>query len=179
MSKFFLLLWLRWAVRLTLCSTLLALLLSSLLTLFFYLSHGSLELTSEVYMALFDILKFWFVIFWSFTILLALFRSLKYIFNSCINGYELKLLSCDAKEYIEQIGYGDLVRVWRKWLMLLIWLVSALMIFALAYTYMLSSYEGLFEWFNIYVLYAFILISGYLSFILMSSRCKNVKIRSC
>lgn len=179
MSKFFLLLWLRWAVRLTLCSTLLALLLSSLLTLFLYLYHDSLELTSEVYMALFDILKFWFVIFWSFSILIALFRSLKYLFNNCINGFELKLLSCDEKSYIEQIGYGDLVRVWRKWFMLLIWLVSAFVIFSLVYTYMLSSYSGLFEWFDIYTLYIFILISGYLSFIIMSSRCKKIKIRPC
>ncbi|MDD3443069.1 hypothetical protein [Sulfurimonas denitrificans] len=163
----------------TLCSTLLAFSLSGLLTFFLYLYQGSQELTSEVYMALFDILKFWFVIFWSFTILIALFRSLKYLFNSCINGFELKLLSCDEKSYIEKIGYGDLVRVWRKWLMLLIWLVSALVILALVYTYIFSSYGGLFEWFDIYTLYAFILISGYLSFILMSSRCKKVKIRPC
>lgn len=179
MSKFFLLLWLRWALRLTLCSTLLALFFSALLTLFLYFSQGASELTYEVYIALFDILKFWFMIFWPLTILIALFRSLKYLFNSCINGFELKLLSCDEKSYIKPIGYGDLVRVWRKWLMLLIWLVSAFMIFALAYTYMLSSYNGLFEWFDIYALYIFILIAGYISFIVMSSRCKKVKIHKC
>jgi len=179
MSKFFLLLWLKWAIRLTLCSTSLALFFSSLLTLFLYFYQGAPELTSDVGMALFEISKFWFVIFWSFTILIALFRSLKYLFNSCINGFELKLLSCDGANYIEQIGYGDLVKVWRKWLMLLIWLVSAFVIFSLVYTYMLSSYSGLFEWFDIYTLYIFILISGYISFILMSSRCKKVKLRSC
>lgn len=179
MSKFFLLLWLKWAIRLTLCSTLLALLLSSLLTLFIYFSQGASEFTTEVYKALFDILKFWFMIFWPLSILIALFRSLKYLFNNCINGFELKLLSCDEKSYIEQIGYGDLVKVWRRWLMLLIWLVSAFMIFALVYTYMFSSYSGLFEWFDIYTLYIFILISGYLSFMIMSSRCKKVKIRAC
>ncbi len=179
MSRFFLLLWLRWATRLTLCSTFLALFFSSLLTLFVYFSQGAPELISEVNIALFDILKFWFMIFWPLTILIALFRSLKYLFNSCINGFELKLLSCDTKSYIEQIGYGDLVRVWRKWLMLLIWLVSAFVIFALVYTYALSSYSGLFEWFDIYTLYIFILISGYISFVLMSTRCKKIEIRPC
>lgn len=179
MSRFYLFLWLRWALRLTLCSLLLGVLLSFLMSASMYLLKGLPELTPEITGALFDIFKFWFPLFWSFTILIALFRGLKHIFNSCISGFELRLLTCDGKETIEKIGYGDLVKVWRKWLMLLIWLVGSIMILALVYTNLFTSYDGLFEWFNIYWLYGFILLGGYFSFIIMSSRCKKVKIVRC
>ena len=54
--------------------------------------------------------------------------------------------------------------VWRKWFMLLIWLVGSIMIFALALTHLFTSYSGLFEWFDIYWLFGFILMEGYFSF---------------
>ena len=179
MSKFYLLLWLRWAARLTFFSIFFAALASSLVTIFIYFYRGIPELSSEVYGALFDIFLFWFPVFWSLTILLTLFRGLKYIFNICIGGFELRLLTCDGKSEIEEIGYGDLVKVWRKWLMLTVWLVGSFMIFALIYTNLLTSYSGVFEWFNIYWLYGFILLSGYFSFIIMSSKCDKIKIVAC
>ncbi|MGE4420224.1 MAG: hypothetical protein AB7D38_10410 [Sulfurimonas sp.] len=179
MSRFYILLWLKWAARLTVWSIFFAVLLSFAVTLFIYISRGLPQLTPEITDALFDIFRFWFPVFFSFTILLALFRGLKYIFNSCINGFELKLLTCDGSSIVEVIGYGDLVKVWRKWLMLLIWLVGLVMILALIYTNLFTFYSGLFEWFNIYWLYGFILLSGYFSFIILSSKCKKIKIVTC
>ncbi|MCK9473162.1 hypothetical protein [Sulfurimonas sp.] len=179
MSRFYILLWLRWAVRLTISSLFFAALFSSFVTLYIYVLRGLPELSFEITGALFDIFRFWFPLFWSLTILLALFRGLKYIFNSCINGYELKLLTCEGSDVIEVIGYGDLVKVWRKWLMLLIWLVGSAMILALIYTNLFTSYDGVFEWFSIYWLYGFILLSGYFSFIILSSKCKKIKIVTC
>jgi hypothetical protein len=179
MSKFYFLLWLRWSLRLTLCSILLASAFAVLITLYIYINRSMPMLNSEVVVALLNIFQFWFPVLWSFTLLLALFRSLKYVFNICIWGYELKLYSCDLTELIENIGYGDLVKVWRKWFMLIIWLVGSLMIISLAYTYMFTSYSGVFEWFDIYWLFGFILISGYFSFIMMSARCKRVKVVKC
>lgn len=117
--------------------------------------------------ALFDVYKFYFSIVFSISFLVILFRSIKYIFNKCIYGYELKLLSCNKEDVIENIGYGDLVRVWRKWFMLLIWLVAICMIVTM------------FNFFNIYALYIFVLLSGYVSFIIMSARCKKVKVIRC
>ena len=179
MSRFYFILWLRWSVRLTLCSVILAAGLTSLITLYIYIEQGMPTLSSEIFTALESLFKFWFPILWSLTLLLALFRSLKYIFNSCIAGYELKLYSCDGKDILQEIGYGDLVKVWRKWFMLIIWLVGSLMILSLAYTYLFTSFGGVFEWFNIYWLFGFILLSGYFSFILMSVRCKRVKVVKC
>ncbi|WP_373036650.1 hypothetical protein [Sulfurimonas sp.] len=179
MSKFYFLLWLRWSLRVTLCSTVFASVLAAFVTLYIYISQGMPTFGSEVVKALVDVFIFWFPIFWSFTLLLALFRSLKYIFNTCISGYELKLYTCDLKELIDNIGYGDLVKVWRKWFMLIIWLVGSLMVLSLAYTYIFTSYNGVFEWFDIYWLFGFILISGYFSFIMMSARCKRVKVAKC
>lgn len=179
MSRFYIILWLRWAARLSVCSLLFALILSFFATLFIYFLRDMPEFSRDVSLALFEIFKFWFPIFWSLGILLALFRGLKYIFNSCINGFELKLLTCDGSQTIESVGYGDLIKVWRKWLMLFVWLVGSFTILATVFTNLLTSYSGLFEWFDIYALYGFILLGGYISFIIMSSKCKKVKIVTC
>lgn len=179
MNKFYILLWLRWSIRVTLCSTVLASVFSLFITLYVYISQGMVTIDAKVLKALIDIFVFWFPIVWSFTILLALFRALKYIFNVSISGYMLNLYSCDGKELLREVGYGDLVKVWRKWFMLIIWLVGSLMVISLAYTYMFTPYSGVFEWFNIYWLFAFLLLSGYFSFILMTTRCKRVKVVKC
>jgi len=184
MYKFYFFLWLNWAIRLSICSIVTASLLAVIITFFIYLNQGAAELSKDVANALVAVFVFWFPLAWSLTLLVALFRSLKYIFNRCINGYELKLLACTSNkettsEVLEVIGYGDLLKVWRKWFMLIIWLVGSMMIIALAFTYMVTSYSGVFEWFSIYWLYSFVLISGYFSFILMNSRCKSVKVMKC
>jgi len=179
MSKFYLYLWLSWSLRLTLCSVILASVFSIIITIYIYVNQGMPTLSSDISMALATVFKFWFPIVWSLTLLLSLFRSLKYIFNRCISGYELKLYSCDLRDELLEIGYGDLLKVWRKWFMLLIWLVGSLMIVSLAYTQVFTDFSALFEWFNVYWLFVFILISGYFSFILLSSRCKRVKVVKC
>ena len=186
MSRFYFILWIRWATRLTLCSLGLAVLFAFMVTSFIYFSQGMPSINSEVSRALFEIFKFWFPIVWSITLLIALFRGLKYIFNKCINGYELKLLTCKSakdenkeNEIIKIIGYGDLVKVWRKWLMLNIWLIGSFMIIALVYTNIFTSFNGVFEWFNIYWLFGFMLLGGYFSFVLLGARCKKVKVVKC
>ena len=182
MNKFYIQLWFWWALRLTLCSVVMASIISFFVSLFLYVNRGMQELTSEVLTALVQIFFFWFAIIWSFTLLVALFRSLKYIFNSCCSSYKLTLLTCPSEgesEVIETIGYGDLVKVFRRWLMLIIWLVGAQMILAVAFTKLFSSDIAIFEWFNIYVLYLFVLVAGYFSFILLGTRCKRVKVVKC
>ena len=178
MYQFYLKLWAKWAMRLTITSLFLAIITSLFITSIIYISQGMTSINKEVITALGDVFKFWFPIAWSVTLLISLFRALKNIFNSCYGGYELKLLSC-SKEIIETIGYGDLVKVWRKYFMLLVWIVAAQMILSLSFTYILSDYNSLFEWFNIYVLYIFILISSYFSFIILSSKCKQIKVQKC
>jgi hypothetical protein len=182
MSRFYLFLWFWWAVRVVLCTLVIATFFALFLTLFVYIREGLPALDEKIMAALFDVWKFWFAIALNLAVLIALFRSIKYIFNNPHAGYILKLKKCpkkDSNEYLEAIGYGDLVKVWRKWFMLLIWLVGSLMVLALLLTYIFTGYESLFEWFNIYILYAFILLGGYLSFIFLGSRCKSVRILKC
>ena len=169
MSKFYLFLWLRWSLRVTLCSVFLASILSFVITLFIYMSNSNITYDAKVFSALIEVFLFWLYISWSLTLLIALFRSIKYIFNTCIQGYELKLLTCKSNEVIDVIGYGDLVKVWRRWFMLLIWLVASMIIISLIFTYT----------FNIFWLYAFVILSGYISFILMIAKCKRVEIVKC
>ena len=182
MKGFYLALWLRWFFRITICSVVLASVLAVFVTAFIYINQGMQTLNNEVYIALFDVFKFWFSVLWNFTILIALFRSLKYIFNICYSGYKLTLQTCQDRstsEVIEFVGYGDLRKVWRKWLMLIIWLVGVQMILALVFTMFFTSFNAIFEWFNIYVLYTFVVVAGYFSFVLLSVRCKKVKVKKC
>ncbi len=180
MSRFYFLLWLKWMLRVTLCSVALAIVVSLMITLFIYLQQSAkLDINMEILKALLDIYWFWFVLSWSGTLLIALFRSLKYLFNVCLDGYKLRLLSCDTKELVHHIGYGDLLKVWRKWFMLLIWIVASMMIVSLGITYFLSDYSSVFEWFNIFWLFGFVLISGYFSLILMIAKCKRVELVKC
>jgi len=182
-SRFYLRLWLRWAVGLSVLSVLLAVVLSAGITLGIYVNQGMKELSHEVIMALSTIFEFWFAVSWNVTILLSLFLTLKYIFNKCYSHFQLNLLTCpnnDGKSYaIPEVGYGDLVKVWRKWFMLLIWLVGAQMIFAVIFMKLFSSYTGLFEWFSVYILYGFLLVAGYFSFMILTLRCKKVRVVKC
>ena len=180
MRRFYFLLWLKWMLRVTLCSIALAVVIALMITLFMYIQQSTkLDINIEILKALLDIFWFWFVLSWSGTLLIALFRSVKYIFDICLDGYQLRLLSCDTKEVVHSIGYGDLVKVWRKWFMLLIWIVASLMILSLGITYFFSDYTSVFEWFNIFWLFGFVLVAGYFSLILMIAKCKRVELVKC
>ena len=182
MSRFYFSLWLFWLFRVVLCTLFIAILISAAATLFIYMKQGMLPLHDEVLAALYDIWHFWFIISLNIALLIALFRSVKYLFNRCHGGYMLKLKVCqkiEKAEFIEIIGYGDLVKVWRRWFMLLIWLVAAEIIFSVAVSYLLSSSMSLFDWFSIYILYLFIAVGAYFSFIFLSSRCKAIKVVKC
>ena len=182
MNKFYFQVWLFWALRVSLSSVGFGVFLSLLITSFVYVKQGMVTLEPKSIEALFDIFVFWFAFTWNFTLLLALFRSIKGVFNSCHNGYVFRLLGCskDSKnEILTEIGYGDILRVWRKWFMLLIWLVGSEMVLALTFTLLFTSYNTLFEWFNIYVLFTFVLLGGYLSFVILGSRCKQIRIEKC
>ena len=186
MNRFYILLWLRWAIKVTINTFILSSLLAIFITFGIYIAQGVQPLESEIVTALIAIFKFWFALSWNFALLIILFRSLKYIFNRCVAGYVFELLGCYADERKEKntnvlmdIGYGDLVKVWRKWFMLLIWIVAIQMVVTLIIMKLFSSYENIFDWFNIYLLYIFIIIGGYFSFIVLSIKCQKVRIRKC
>ena len=156
--------------------------LAFIITLGIYYSQGMPKIDGEVLEALVEIGKFWFAISWSITLLFSLFRGMKHIFNRCHNGYVLKLMSCpkgNKSQVIEVVGYGDLVKVWRKWLMLMIWLVGSEMILLLFLNYIFSMNKIIFSWFNIYVLYTLLLFAGYFSLMILSVRCKQVRLSRC
>lgn len=179
MAGFYFRVWIKWVVRLTLCTLVLVFGLTLLIIALLYINKGMPALSAEVMAALADLFKFWFPIVMSFTLLIALFRSIKFIFKRCYNGYKFELLSCDGKEVLKYIGYGDLIKVWRRWFMIIIWLIGAQMVLALAFTNLFTTYGGVFEWFSIYWLFGFLLIAGYISFVLLGSRCKQVKVMKC
>ena len=139
MLKFYFLLWLGWVARVSFFSIFWAGFFSLLGTVFIYISQGSIELNGEVIDALLKIFLFWFPILWSATLLLGLFRGIKFIFNRCVGGYELKLLECSGKEFVEVIGFGNLVKVWRKWFFLIIWLSATQVVLVSVILYFVNN----------------------------------------
>lgn len=184
MARFYALVWIFWLLRLVFCTLFIAAVLATVTAALLYISKGFTPIDSATSAALIAIWKFWFGIFVNLSLLLALFRSLKYIFNQPHAGYMFVLKVCSkesskADEYLENVGYGDLVKVWRKWFMLLIWLVGAMILFFAVGNYLLRDTTALFSWLDIYLLYAFIAVAGYFSFVLLAFRCKNIKVVSC
>jgi len=182
MLKFYSLLWFFWLLRMLLVSLVFSSVVAGGITLFVYMQQGFVPLSGEVLGALYEIFYFWFLLLLNIAIPLALFINAKYLFNHCIDGVSLKLLSCPKEgeqEVIETIGYGDLIKVWRKWLLLIVWGSAALMLFSVLFSYMFTSYSSLFEWFNVYILYLFISFSGFFAIVLLASRCKQVRLSSC
>lgn len=182
MLKFYSTLWLAWMLRMLFVSILLTSVVSLIVTLLLYIQEGMPTFNAEIYEALFAIYSFWFLLLLNVSIPLALFINAKYLFNVCVNGFSLNLLSCSRDrdvEVIESIGYGDLVQVWRKWLLLIVWNTAVLMLLSVAFSYIFTSYDSIFEWFSVYLLYFFILIAGFFSIVLLTSRCKRVRIGTC
>ena len=179
MRRFYFHLWLRWALRVTLESLAFGAVMAGMIVFFIYLKKDMPSIDTEVSKALLQLFWFWFALSWSVALLLSLFRSVKSLFNHCISGHKLQLLTCDKQEEIEPVGYGDLVRVWRRWLMLLIW-SSAVLIMLMALIMRFAFGVGtLFSWLDIYILYGIVLLSGYISLIVLMARCEKIRIVRC
>lgn len=179
MLRFYLIIWLFWLTKSVVFTFTAACGFALLITVFIYVKLGLPPINGEIQNALIDIFQFWFPVTLSFSLLIALFLSLKSIFNRCIEGYSFKLLSCDAKEVIEKIRYQDTLKVFRKWLMLIIWLVGVQMVVAFAVMKFFIHFDSIFEWFDIYLLFVFIALAAYISFILLAGRCKRIKVSRC
>ena len=179
MFRFWLTLWGRWALWLTLSSTLSALLISVTATSVIYFLKGAPALEDEVWAALTEIGRFVFLISWSVTLLGAFFFSVKRLFGHCIDGYTMVLLGCGGEEEIAHPGAADTAKVWRKWLFVIIWGVAAQVIAVAALQSLLSPGEGMMAWFSAYWLYLFILLAALATLPLMGSRCSQVRVRRC
>ena len=179
MRRFWVGLWWRWALWVTLISLLWAAGASVLLTFGLYLYKGMPPLEKGVVTALGDIARFGFPVFWCFAFLAAFFRSVRRLFGHCIDHFRLTLLSCDGETRIENPGSADTVRVWRKWFFVIIWAVAAEVIVAALLHFPFASGGGAMGWFSLYWLYLFVLLAALATLPLMGARCPFVKVERC
>ncbi|MEA1919258.1 MAG: hypothetical protein U9N52_05410 [Campylobacterota bacterium] len=181
MRKFWFLLWFDWALWVSVSSLIFAAVIDFFVTGTLYVLKGMAELNSETLSALADIWLFWFGIIWSVTLLLSIFLSMKRFFNVCHDGWKLQLFTCAVKnaEVIDIVLLGDIVKVWRKWLMALIWAVATEILMVSVVRYILGFGIGFWEWFTMGWLYLFILLAAWVSLPLMAARCQRVTITSC
>jgi len=183
MRSFYLQLWFFWMLRLIATTLLVAVVIAAGITAVIYIRQGSLALEKSVVDALVAIWQFWFMIALNFSLLFALFRGVKYLFNRCYGGYSWRLKSCshgaEGAAYIDPIGYGDLIKVWRRWLLYIVWMSASFMIVTMALHALIYGQAPLFAWFSIYWLYLFIVLGAYPALFLLSLKCKAIKVKRC
>ncbi len=178
MRKFWLGLWTYWAVWLTLFSVSAGLFLAAMITFSLYLLKGAPSLEPEVVSALQEITLFWFGLTWSITLLIALFLVVRRLFYRCIDHRQLTLPECSGSGSIKKADLGDIIKLWRKWLMAIIWATAAQAIIIIVLRYLFGMAD-LLSWFSVYWLYLFVLIAGLITLPLMQARCKLVKVAAC
>ena len=179
MRKFWFLLWLDWLVFVTVSSLFFAAFFDFIVIFCIYIFKDMPTLDSVIIGALSDIWLFWFAFIWSATLLLSIFLSVKRLFNKCYNGYKLQILTCTEFEVIDIVLLGDTVKIWRKWLMVLIWGVASEILFVSVVRYFLNFELDFWVWFDVGCLYLFILLAALASLPLMAARCKRVRLSSC
>jgi len=179
MRKFWFWLWFRWALWVSIFTFVSAGVSDLLLTVVIYLLKGAPDLDSVMIDALFDIWKFWFVIILSVTLLLGIFLSMKRIFNVCYEHHKLQLLTCKDAQVIDIVLLGDTLKVWRRWLMILIWGISVEVLIVSVVRYIAGFSSGFWEWFSIEWLYLFMLIASLVSMPMLLLRCKRIRVVRC
>jgi hypothetical protein len=178
MQKFYLKIWAFWAFWITFSSILSAVIISFILTIFTYFSKDIANFDKEILTALADIFKLYFFISWGATFLISLFLSMRKILYRCFDHYHFVLYRCDLKEQILDVGLDDVIKLWRKWLFLTVWSVAFFIIIGMSISYIFSENSPMF-WFNIYWLYAFVMLSGVIIIPLITLKCKMIKIQKC
>lgn len=167
----------RWALWLAVFSVAGGAAATAVMTLALYMFNAMPPLEGEVPGALWRIALFWFPPLWSAALLMGMLLSVKRLFSHCINGYELQLYRCDGKERITAPGVADTLKVWRKWLFALIWLVALQVTLGAGAAYL--SGTGPMAWFSFRWLLLFVLIAGGVTLPLMGSRCSMVRVARC
>lgn len=178
MPRFWLGLWGRWSVWLSLFSIIAGAAGAAGVTLGVYVTKGMPGFSDDVLDALNAIGRFSFAFTWSAALLLGMLLSVRRLFGRCIAGYHLVLLGCDGADEIASPRAADTLKVWRKWLFAVVWIVAAQVIAGVGIAYV-SGAETLMGWFSVFWLYGFVLTAGLATLPLMSLRCKNVKVRPC
>ncbi len=178
MKRAFFLIWLRWAVWVTLFSISGAMLIAFGMTLVLYLVKGAVPLEGEVLDALGSIARFWFGVSWSITLPLGTFLGMKQLFARCYSGYRLQLFTCNL-ERVEKVHYNHLVKAWRKWLFFTVWGVAVCVLVVTALQMAVQGQIDITLWFHSDTLYGFVMFSSWATLSLMVRRCPSMVLEQC
>ncbi len=178
MIRFYFLLWLHWVGVLLLQSIGSAFLLTLIFVAWIYFSKD-VALNKDVIDALVSLFSFWFWVIWSATFVASLFFAFKSFFNHCYAGYVLKVIDCNSHVALEHIGYSDLIQIWRKWLMLLIWITAFFIIVLSILLYALFEIQTLFSWLNLTIMIVLAICSAFFALFFLRFRTQKIRVERC
>jgi len=174
-KKFYLKLYVFWALWVTLRSLLYALLLSLFLALVIYISKGLPSLNMETFLALKEIVLFSFPISFSLSFILMLLLVFKAIFSTKVDGFFLRLYDCKDEPLVDP-SLSDVMMIWRKWLFVTVWAILIFLVLFLGLWKLISGAFPPLSWFNAASLYTLIMILGGTVFVMGIKRCKKIRI---
>ena len=176
-KRFYIKLYLFWALWVSITSFFFATILSILSALIVYISKGFPLLTMESLLALKEIAFFSFPISFSLSFILMLLLVFKKVFTQKIDGFFLKLYDC-KDENIERPLLSDVTMLWRKWLFVTVWTILIFLVLFLGLWKLLSGEFPPLSWLNGTNLYLLIMVLGGLVFVVGMTNCKKVRILS-
>lgn len=176
-KKFYIKLYLFWALWVSIASLFYAIILSILSALFVYISKGFPLLTMESFLALKEIAIFSFPISFSLSFILMLLLVFKKIFTQRIEGFSLRLYDCKDEKIVKPL-LSDVTMLWRKWLFVTVWTILIFLVLFLGLWKLLSGEFPPLSWLNGMTLYLLIMVLGGLVFVLGIKSCKKIRILS-
>lgn len=174
-EKFYLKLYLFWAVWVSMRAVLYAFFLSLLVVLAVYGLKGFAPLNEATFTALTEILYFSFPIAFSLSLILSLLLVFKALFLQTIDAFRFELYNCEG-EKIEKPLLSDITAIWRKWLFITIWVILLFLVLFLGISKLIFGTFPPLEWFNGWSLYLLVMTLGGAVFVFVVSKSKKLKI---
>ncbi len=178
MIDLYLRLWLYWLFWLFLYSLVAAVLVDMVLVGSIYLIKGAPSLDEQVRRALGSMVLTIFGPLWSMVLIGTQLIVLRRMMQRCFGGKRMILLTCKGDERIWPVGLGDVLSVWRRWVVLIAWMVmieTVLVIGGRSLLGMSVIGGGL----DIPTVGIMIVLAVSLSLPLMMIRCRRIRVSKC
>ncbi|MBN2896974.1 MAG: hypothetical protein JXK05_13905 [Campylobacterales bacterium] len=171
-------LWLYWLWWVLLYSVAVAAATAAVLVGVIYVLKGAPALDADVYGALEAIARVVFVPLWCAALLWAHLMVTRRLFACCLGGRRLILLTCKGDERIYPVGLGDVLPVWRRFLMLIVWIVAVEVLLLVGVTSLWGGMSAT-ALLRPSVLGAMSALGAFAALLVLLGRCKCILVTQC
>lgn len=147
--------------------------LTAIITAGIFFTSNTVTFDKEVYAVVKEIASFWFYITYAFAFLLAFIFSFKAMFNRKLFGHKLLYLDCERKDALNPVILLDVIPLWRKFLVWIVWILATL---ALVLLLWLHQSAEIFSGVNLFILIMFLGVLIIKPLLLSSVKVRIIKV---